>query len=116
MVAVLEPMIEVERAKDLKGILGFDSFVANEDDMAKIWVFSWTSLQLEIIDTFEQALTVSVFDNDVGGRVCVTFVYASCDGVERQCLWEYLVFVHQMNLNLPWCVVGDFNSMLSVSE
>lgn len=73
-------------------------------------------MQMEVTDVCFQALIVSMLDNDFNGKIFVTFVYASCDGIERRRLWDHLVYLVQLKFQGPWCVVGDFNTMLSVSE
>ena len=40
MVAVVEPFINVDRGVGIRDQLGFDEFVANDEDTAKIWIFS----------------------------------------------------------------------------
>ena len=59
---------------------------------------------------------MSMLDMDTGHRIWVTCVYASCDGVEQRLLWDHLRSLSQMKCNVPWCVVGDFNSVLSSVE
>ena len=116
MVAVLEPMVDVNQGEDLKRSLGFDKFYTNNSGLAKIWVFGKASVQMEAVNVFNQALTVSLFDSDIGSMVYVTLVYASCDGVQRRSLWENLFSLAEMDYQCPWFVVGDFNSILSSFE
>ena len=70
--------------------MGFDNFVANDEDTAKIWIFSKILAQLEVLSSHPQALTVRIFDSEVGSKMVFTIVYASCDGGERRLLWEHL--------------------------
>ena len=79
-------------------------------------MFGKASIQMEVVNIFDQALTVSHFDNDIGSMVYVTIIYASCDGVQRRSLWENLFSLAEMDFQCPWFVVGDFNSILSSTD
>ena len=115
LVAIVEPFVNADRGASIRDQLGFDEFVANDEESSKIWVFSKNTAQMEVISIDSQALTVRVFDSEVGSKMAFTIVYASCDGGERRLLWEHLFSIMQMELNVPWFVVDDFNTVLSNS-
>ena len=101
MVAVVEPFINVDRGVGIRDQLGFDEFVANDEDTAKIWIFSKNTAQMEVLSSHPQALMVRTFDSKVGSKMVFTIVYARCDGGERRLLWEHLFSIMQMELNVP---------------
>ncbi|XP_058785888.1 uncharacterized protein LOC131660624 [Vicia villosa] len=43
-------------------------------------------------------------------------VYASCNRLERQLLWDSLISIKARSLNEEWVVVGDFNEVLCKEE
>ena len=43
MLVVLEPMIDVSQSEDIMREMGFDKFYANNEGVAKIWVFGRAS-------------------------------------------------------------------------
>lgn len=61
-----------------------------------------------------QFLTISFLNPSNASSCLLTGVYASTNYVQRRDLWDYLS--SQANTNLPWCVLGDFNSITSSSE
>ena len=40
IVAVVESFINVDRGVGIRDQLGFDEFIANDEDTTKIWIFS----------------------------------------------------------------------------
>ena len=62
MIAIVEPFINVDRGVGIRDQMGFDDFVANDEDTAKIWIFSKNSAQLEVLSSHPQALTVRTFE------------------------------------------------------
>ncbi|GJU67029.1 RNA-directed DNA polymerase, eukaryota, reverse transcriptase zinc-binding domain protein [Tanacetum coccineum] len=45
-----------------------------------------------------------------------TFVYAANEGFERKSLWKELIKEHRYVNGKPWCIAGDMNVTLKVSE
>ena len=68
---------------------------------------------INIIETSSQYVTCEAIYRAANFKILVTFVYAFNDGSERTPLWDYL---SSFNHNLPWCICGDFNTVLSVNE
>ena len=66
-----------------------------------------------ICDVSAQHITCKVkfLDNDT--KFLVTFVYAYNEGCDRIPLWNY---ISTLNYTEPWCLLGDFNSILSRND
>ena len=116
LVAVLEPFIKDDRSYDIMRSLGFDHFLSNSDGSSKIWVFYKSQVQVSFVSSCSQGLTVLVNDGQFSSKMLATFVYASCSYQGRHLLWDYLHEVSNIEQHLPWSVMGDFNTMLSVSK
>lgn len=97
--------------------LGFDGFFSNNNQStASIWCLFKTNsaFQFSLSDFSTQFLTLT-FTNPVNGIHCLlTGVYASTNYIHRRDLWEYLT--SQASSSTPWCVLGDFNSIIFASE
>ena len=78
LVGLLEPFINCERDSDIMSSLRFDYFVANSDGIAKIWIFSKSSIQTSFISSCSQGLTVLLKTGLSPSDLLVTMVYASC--------------------------------------
>jgi hypothetical protein len=76
----------------------------------------WDSTQWSniILHTNEQYIT-AILHNSSGLSVICTSVYGHNDEIRRNDLWKYLID-QSLNINLPWLVAGDFNSILSHNE
>ena len=72
MVAVLEPLAAMDRGESLKVCLEFDSFLANDEDTTKIWLFSCASANVEIVLKNSQAMTLAFFDMAIGSKMWMT--------------------------------------------
>lgn len=91
----------------------FDNYSVN--GAGRIWL-CWkpTVGIVRCIDIHEQSITVEVTKSS-GTVLIVTMVYASTDGAKRRELWNNLVRLSS-GINIPWIVLGDFNSILSSQE
>lgn len=115
IVFLLEPLT-LSPPSSLLSSLGFDGFFSNNNhSTAFIWCLFKTNstFKFSLSKFFTQYLTIT-FTNPVNGNYyLLTGIYASTNYVRRE-LWEYLT--SQASSNPPWCVLGDFNSIISASE
>ncbi|WOH03942.1 hypothetical protein DCAR_0623347 [Daucus carota subsp. sativus] len=73
---------------------------------ASIW-------DISILNTSPQHVTYNVGFRASNVHFLVTFVYAFNDGSDRVPLWDTL---SAFDPNVPWCICGDFNTVLSIEE
>ncbi|KAL4181119.1 hypothetical protein AMTRI_Chr12g235630 [Amborella trichopoda] len=99
---------------------GFDSFfsipTSSSSPTCNLWALAksscpWLFTQL---NSSSQHISLSVVEKN-GWRSCiVTAVYASTKLRHRRSLWKELQ--DQAGANLPWCVIGDFNTVSLQTE
>ena len=66
-----------------------------------------------VVSSSPQFITCNVTFKPANVNVYVSFIYAYNDGCDRVALWDYL---SSFDLDVPWCVCGDFNTVLSIHE
>lgn len=93
--------------------LGHQFSAANNS--SKIWVFAVEELQIEIVMDTAQMITMKVHHQSLSQDVLVTFLFASCDQLERGSLWDTMEHV-AIHWQLPWLIGGDFNFILAQEE
>ncbi|XP_020262884.1 uncharacterized protein LOC109838865 [Asparagus officinalis] len=82
----------------------------------RIWIL-WDNdiINVHIIKSSEQFLTCSIESKDGKISCFCTIVYALNQQINRRSLWnDLLEFKH--NVNCPWLIGGDFNSIISSEE
>lgn len=81
--------------------------------MPNLWCFCDINLSPAIISRSSQQLSVSfnIDDQDV----FISGVYASTSYLLRRHLWSDLSAL-QNSFSGPWCILGDFNSVLGAHE
>ncbi|XP_060211976.1 uncharacterized protein LOC132639554 [Lycium barbarum] len=68
-----------------------------------------------VISESEQQVTLQLIHSSLNQSVLVLVVYAKCDRLEREELWDDMVdLVNQQDL--PWIIGGDFNVIVSDEE
>ncbi|XP_026450516.1 uncharacterized protein LOC113350588 [Papaver somniferum] len=113
LIWIAEPKVRAKRnfVKNLR-VPGMSQMLINNSSDTKkgnIWLLWHYSLEIPtIISSTKQVITVRV------GEVLVTGIHAACLTVDRRELWEELLKINKMQL--PWLVLGDFNTILSCDE
>ncbi|XXG49475.1 hypothetical protein AAC387_Pa02g3652 [Persea americana] len=94
--------------------LGFTSSFTNQ--INSLWaIFNPNHFStLSLIDHSNQHISLKFVNPQSSSAGIVTGVYGSTDYRIRRDLWDYLTTSSQTSL--PWCVIGDFNSILLASE
>lgn len=78
-----------------------------------IWCFCSKNINPVLICSNDQQITLLV---DLNGKFFgITGVYASNCLIKRRQLWDTLKNI-QDTMNLPWCCMGDFNTILGAHE
>lgn len=111
ILVILEPFVRLD-ASFMCRRFGFQSVVANISN--KIWCFSTTNTNVEVLQDHPQFLHLNIFSQRLDKTFQGTFIYASCNRVERKLLWSELRLLSTSAG--PWLVGGDFNATLAASE
>lgn len=116
-VAILEPRISGDRADKVINSPGFDGLVKFDPlgFSGGIWC-CWMKSQISIhvAQVHQQFIHLHIDPRNNGGWF-LTVVYAHPQERKRLALWEELQVIKN-TMNGPWCVAGDFNSMVFESE
>src|SRR5262249_45263837 len=112
-IMIAEPMTYVDKLENIARKLNFKNFASNVN--SKIWIFWKEYINCTILINHEQFL--HLYCSGPNGTVSfhVSVVYAKCNRFLRQQLWDGLRELHE-DINDPWLVVGDFNTVLSPHE
>ncbi|XP_075499938.1 uncharacterized protein LOC142538510 [Primulina tabacum] len=111
VLAILEPMIELDQRFMIRR-LGFSRVISNLS--GHIWAFFTADVRAECVFYHAQFLHIKVSAPFLPTEFFCSFVYASCDYIERRNLWASLL---QVKPALgPWLVGGDFNVVRDASE
>lgn len=115
IVAILEPRVGGAVADRQCGGMGMSSWYRVEADGFRggIWLL-WDDEQVKVVILHAQPQFVHVMVAAHQGRQwCLTIVYASPNTTIRASIWSEL---RRMIVAQPWCVMGDFNSVVHSSE
>ncbi|XP_073051333.1 uncharacterized protein [Primulina eburnea] len=111
VLAVLEHMIDLD-PRYMTHRLGFSGVISNLS--GHIWVFFAADVRVECVFDHAQFLHIRDSASFLPTEIFCSFVYASCDYVQRRDLWDSLLLVKPV-LG-PWLVDGDFNVVRDASE
>lgn len=119
MVVVLETKVKKENASFIMSRCGLRmKFYDNYDFAAngRIWLL-WNEdvVSVRLIYRSDQIIHVEIQYNGGGPHFLFIAVYAENDSLPRVAMWEDIARL-SANVNLPWLVAGDFNSMLVYGE
>ena len=113
-VAIQEPKLLVSKLPAFAKCIGMKHFCPNILAERNIWILWLDRINIKIIFEHEQALTGELkFMNSE--LFWLTVVYAKCKQILRRDLWQHLNNL-TIPCNMPWIVLGDFNSILSSDE
>lgn len=82
-----------------------DYYLTNEASGAKIWLLWNLAVNVQLLTSSNQYLSVKVEEN--GNGFIPTAVYAKCNHLERKTLWEELEA--SGHGQIPWVLCGYFN-------
>eukprot|EP00268_Persea_americana_P034025 TRINITY_DN33662_c0_g2_i1.p1 TRINITY_DN33662_c0_g2~~TRINITY_DN33662_c0_g2_i1.p1 ORF type:complete len:402 (-),score=60.83 TRINITY_DN33662_c0_g2_i1:2739-3944(-) len=94
--------------------LGFTSSFSNQTNSLWCLFNPNQNFSFSLLAHSNQHITIEFADFHSSSLGLVTGVYRSTDNRIRRDLWDHLSKFS--NTSLPWCVIGDFNSILLASE
>jgi hypothetical protein len=78
-----------------------------------LWCLCLNHLNPVILSITDQQISFSIQENNL--TYCISAIYASNNYIHRRLLWQTLEN-NQRQYNLPWCSIGDFNTILGPHE
>jgi len=115
-IILYETMTTLNKIEELKYLLGYDFCVAFDREGRRGGIaFLWReSLNCNITNYSLNHIDIEI--NDLRhGKWRLTGFYGYPEGSRRKASWDFLRHLSRMS-NLPWCIIGDFNDILSASE
>ena len=119
LMSCIETKVKLENSKKISQKINSKwSWVFNYEHHfnGRIWIgwdpSVWTITALSASD---QHITCTALFLETQITFITTFVYAHNKPHQRQSLWKDLVSLSS-SIHLPWCIAGDFNCMLHLSE
>jgi exonuclease III len=82
--------------------------------LPNLWCLCHDHLDPLVIDVDDQQVSIILEEN--GKSFGLSAVYASTSYIKRRELWQKLSLVQQNNNSIPWCFIGDFNTILGTHE
>ena len=73
-------------------------------------------VDLMILAQSDQVIHSQIFLKDEKKMLFVSFIYAHNHYIDRRALWSNLSRHKRFILDKPWCILGDFNATLSISD
>ncbi|CAJ2647159.1 unnamed protein product [Trifolium pratense] len=111
-----ETLSNSNKTEEFRYVLGFDyCFTVNREGRGGGLVLFWNSSFNCTISSYSQNhIDVEVGDA-VSGNWRLTCYYGFPGSGQRRTAWNFLRQLSHVS-NLPWCIVGDFNDILSSNE
>lgn len=122
LVALLETHVKKEDADFYtKSIAPRFKWFFNYDSHynGRIWI-GWDDLEWSVQLLFSSAQDITCRVQRANGSFCciISVVYAYNSAVDRRPLWNDLISMHNDATfdNMPWCIIGDFNTFMHPFE
>jgi hypothetical protein len=109
-------MSNANKIEELKYVLGFD-FCFTVDRVGRgggVAIFWKNSLKCNITNYSLNHIDIEIVDA-LNGNWRITGFYGFPEGGRRRASWNFLRHLSQIS-QLPWCIIGDFNDILSSEE
>lgn len=119
LILISEPMISLSSTQSLNlHNYGFDTFHSNAPHLvcADLWCISKSSSQFSttLSDSSSQHISMLLTNQISGLSTQIIGVYGANKPTLRKDLWK--VLIDSSSTTLPWCVMGDFNAILTHEE
>ncbi|XP_019244329.1 PREDICTED: uncharacterized protein LOC109224197 [Nicotiana attenuata] len=117
MIACLETRVRKQNAKDIQRKTGNEWKIEDNYEYApngRIWLM-WKEVDVNVtvLEKTEQLIHCYVQDKNSAFTCYITYVYGLHTVQHRKSLWGNL---KNVQLNDPWLIIGDFNSVLNVDD
>ncbi|KAL9679888.1 hypothetical protein QQ045_017759 [Rhodiola kirilowii] len=115
IIAILEPKISYDRLPAICSEIGMDNFMHGGDLNDHKWICWREGVDIQDPVWTSQQVSSRIHCTSSNKQLHLTFVYADYDDVVQEQLWEDLIAASD-NINAPWIVTGDFNTISSWEE
>lgn len=111
-----ETIVLTNKIEEFKYLLGYDSCfdvdrVGRSGGLAMFW---HSTVNCQIVNYSNNHISLDVIDNDLGVWR-LTGYYGYPNGGRRRASQKFLRQLAQQ-VNIPWCIFGDFNDIMDASE
>jgi len=115
---ILETMVSSTNIRLILPKTGFEHFdymdpVSHSGGIAVLW--NNDSIHASILRKDQQAIHVLIHDTGNNQNVIVSGVYAPAQFRDKDPFWNQLIQFNSV-VDLPWCLIGDFNEITSPGE
>jgi len=116
MLYLCETISTSNKTEELKYVLGFDfCFTVNKQGQSGGFILYWnSSVNCSISNYSNNHIDAEIRDINKG-KWRLTGYYGFPNNGRRQEAWNFLRQLANVS-NLPWCIIGDFNDILSLDE
>jgi len=115
---LLETMVNDCTADRIVKSLGYQFYdtIPTFNQTGGIWVL-WNTVNVDVtvMAKEDRVLPCVVYEKSTAKQVLLSAVYAPANPQDKDAFWAYLKKVSD-TIDLPWCLIGDFNEMLLSSE
>jgi len=118
IIFLLETMVNERNILQLLPRIGFEhfDFVAPNNHSGGLAVL-WhnTNVHASLLNKDHRAIHMLVHDHISNHKVIIGGIYAPAQQREKAAFWNHLYRLNGV-MNLPWCLIGDFNEMATPIE
>ncbi|KAL0291608.1 UNVERIFIED_CONTAM: putative mitochondrial protein [Sesamum radiatum] len=106
--------VQLVRANLLPNWSWFDDYSGSG---GRIWL-AWDEVKVgvEVLRVAAQVIHCRLLNKRTSATCLISVVYGECDPSRRRLLWAELLSISADIVDLPWCVLGDFNIVVDASE
>lgn len=115
-IAIAEPWMVYESfPRNWFNRLGYKLVSVNtrDDIIPNLWCFCKIEHNPTVISVDDQQISFTLTQNEK--TFAISSIYASTSHLKRRQLWQNLTML-QANFDIPWCYIGDFNTILGAHE
>ncbi|KAL9671856.1 hypothetical protein QQ045_009429 [Rhodiola kirilowii] len=109
---ILEPKAEPEELAILARKLGFQYYLNHQPTNSHIWLMWTDNFKISTLAYSDQHISMEVHNDLEDIKMVCSFIYAFIDIKLRQKLWEDIEGFSSQ-IDSPWLLVGDFNTIAS---
>ncbi|CAJ2669983.1 unnamed protein product [Trifolium pratense] len=116
IIFLCETLVHKNKIDELRYLLGFENcFAVDREGQGGGLALLWrSSIQCNITNFSSNHINVEITDTQ-RGMWRLTGFYGYPEGARRRDSWNFIRRLAQ-DSHLPWCIIGDFNDILSVNE